>query len=740
MHRHHRRLTPTSRTYRHTRVPAYKVRRPPRLVDPTEPQPAEPAGPAPEHEPIAHHSVSNGQSQAQDNPPVPAEPAIIIAHSTDEPDARTESYVPTSAHDGGAGAAPQVDGAADAGAPPGTPPPAAEYQLTTDIPVAEEIIGPVLPGHDGQQLVAPPPPTVPADPAAPPPNSVDYADYLQSIEAAAARSRAELRGRAVPRMRPQAAATVPLTPASPLSGSGGGAAGAPPWDAPAEMPEGDTPRRVRSRRRKWLLVAAILPVTVSIGLLIYAANLAKTTFDAYNDIHVEATPRERFTINPQGTPEVVPTEEVAQILPDWDKKDKVNILLLGIDPRPDDEEPPRSDTIIVVNIDPEAEVVTMMSIPRDVWVYIPGFREDKINAAYPLGEANAASVPGGGPTLVAQTIEANFGIPIHYFATVDFDGFRKIVDTIGGVFIDVPAPVKDDQYPTEDYGLTRVYFPTGLQKMDGETALRYARTRHGDNDVARGDRQQQVLRAIRAQATTLGLITRATELISEIGDAVRTDLNFNQMLALANLGRNISGENIQSINLWELGLLYEHDPEYEGDAFYFEADWQGVHALMAQYFAITPEPTPTPEATATMTPGPTETATEEATSTSEATATDETTATTSEATATLPGQPVPGPGVNLALPVVVQNSSGIDLLATDSVALLSAAGFTELYVDSTDVTLPTTVIYDNVGSPDTALYVAGLLGLPPSVIQPSNGGTALLVVLGEDVPLDVLRP
>jgi len=588
---------------------------------------------------------------------------------------------------------------------------------------------------------------------------LDYADYLTSIEAAAARSRAEQRGRAVPRMRP-AAVVVASEPSAPTlvaadaAVTAGSANGQPP-NRTARGRQGRQPRRGKDPRpwhkrpKSWFIIAAMVPVSLSIVLAIYFGNLAKSTYDAYNQIHVDPTPRQRIEINPQGTPEVVPTDEVAALLPDWDKKEKVNILLLGIDPRPDDTDPPRSDTIIVVHVDPANETVATMSIPRDLLVEIPGFGEDKINAAYPLGEANSDSIPGGGPALVAETIEANFGIPIHYFATVDFDGFRKIVDTIGGVVLDVPAPVKDDQYPTEDYGLTRVYFPTGLQKMDGEQALEYARTRHSDNDIARGDRQQQVLQAIREQAISLNLISNASELISEVGDSVRTDLNFNQMLALANLGRKIGQDNIQTINLWDMGLITEHDPESEDDPFYFQADWDGVRQIMADRFAVEPPATPTPEPTATPSEEPTSTATATVTPTDTVTAgeaspsTNDAAPTVTDSTTIAPDDTPtvgPGPNVNFAAPVVVQNSSGIDLLATDGVDILTSAGFSEVYPDASDQPLPNTVIYDNVGSPETALYVAQLLGLPATAIQPGIGGTAILVVLGEDVPLSVLRP
>jgi LCP family protein required for cell wall assembly len=122
----------------------------------------------------------------------------------------------------------------------------------------------------------------------------------------------------------------------------------------------------------------------------------------------------------------------------------VTIQLLGVDSREGETDPPRSDTMIVVRVDPVAKRVDMLSIPRDLLVEIPGFYATKINAAYPFGEANDDEIPGGGPTLAAQTVEYNFGIRIDYFAEVDIAGMERIIDILGGVMVDVERIVKDD--------------------------------------------------------------------------------------------------------------------------------------------------------------------------------------------------------------------------------------------------------------------------------------------------------
>ncbi|MCX7624087.1 MAG: LCP family protein [Thermomicrobium sp.] len=331
------------------------------------------------------------------------------------------------------------------------------------------------------------------------------------------------------------------------------------------------------RRPPVRLLFGILAIVVVAGLLAYLGPLALASWRAYQRVFVTPLPRATVVVNEQGTPEVVllTADDPAVQLPDWDEKDRINILLLGVDRR-EAEEVPRSDTIIVVTIDPLTKEVSMLSIPRDLLVTIPGYGQDKINAAYALG----ASSPITGPGLVRATIEYNFGIPIHYYAEVDFDGFVRIVDTLGGVVVDVPAPIKDDEYPGEDYNYTRIYFAPGLQHMDGRTALRYVRTRHDDNDFSRGYRQQQVLRALREQGLRLGLIRKAPQLVDSLGDTVRTDLSPTQVLALAKLGTAIPRDRIRSFTLLQATTSY-WEP---GQPFYLLPDWNAIQAVLDEMF------------------------------------------------------------------------------------------------------------------------------------------------------------
>jgi LCP family protein required for cell wall assembly len=328
--------------------------------------------------------------------------------------------------------------------------------------------------------------------------------------------------------------------------------------------------------RSAIIAIVILSLT---GILAIAGPIALRSYQAYQDVFVTQVPDQPggFTanLNEQGTPVIVANStDVAAQIPEWDGTSRLTLLLLGVDRREGDYA--RSDTIILVNVDPVEKTARMLSIPRDLKVIIPGFGAHKINAAYAFGDANA-NVPGGGPGLMMRTIETNFGINIDYFAEVDFNGFVKIVNTVGGVTLDVPYPIRDNEYPAPNNQYMRIYFPSGWQHMNGERVLQYARTRHDDGDGRRSARQQQVLLSLRQQALTLGLIKQAPTLISEVGDTVRTDLSADQALKLARLATEIDQAHIQQMTL---------DPAlitWQTDEFYFQGDWAMIGDIMTEF-------------------------------------------------------------------------------------------------------------------------------------------------------------
>ena len=287
-------------------------------------------------------------------------------------------------------------------------------------------------------------------------------------------------------------------------------------------------------------VLAILGVAF-IAIYIYVSHTVDTISQALNNVF---QPPVVSHVGADGTP-------VPVVYPDWGTQ-PVNILLMGLDYRPatdTSEADTRADTQIIVHIDPVAKSAAMVAIPRDLWVPIPDFPDGRINSAYQLGETNKDRIPGGGPVLAMSTIEQNFDIQIQYYAKVDFKGFEQILDTIGGVTIDVPRPLVDNEYPLGNYGVTRLYIPAGLQHMDGRTALAYARSRHADSDLGRNSRQEQVLLAVRQQGLNLNLITKLNELAGELSTAVETNLSVEQVGSLYQLSKGIDKSSIQTVSI-----------------------------------------------------------------------------------------------------------------------------------------------------------------------------------------------
>lgn len=245
-------------------------------------------------------------------------------------------------------------------------------------------------------------------------------------------------------------------------------------------------------------------------------------------------------------------------LPDYEQKQRVNILLMGVDGRPD-EKYERTDTMILVTIDPENKTAGMLSIPRDLYVEIPGYYEDRINTAHYKGEKD--QYPGGGAALAMQTVQYNLGVPVHFFVKVDFDGFKQIVDTLGGIDVEVPAAIDDPEYPDNNYGFDPFYIDAGPHHLDGATALKYARTRHTTgSDFGRASRQQQVLMAIKDKALQLGIVPKIPELWATMAGTVQTDLQLIDILELAELADDITSEKIQSVVL-DTNYTVDHTTE-----------------------------------------------------------------------------------------------------------------------------------------------------------------------------------
>lgn len=241
--------------------------------------------------------------------------------------------------------------------------------------------------------------------------------------------------------------------------------------------------------------------------------------------------------------------------PDWDNQERVNILIMGVDRRPSEGTgaPTRTDTMMILTLDPYSKTAGILSIPRDLFVPIPVRQglvlHERVNTANVYGETY--NYPGGGPALAKETVQYNFGVRIHYYLMVDFEGFERLVDAIGGVDVKVERPLIDHLYPTPDYETMSIYIPAGAQHLDGERTLWYVRSRHQDSDFGRIQRQQQVLLAVRERLLQLNMIPRVPQLWGEFKDTVQTDLSLSEILSLAKIAREIGTENITGKSLDE---------------------------------------------------------------------------------------------------------------------------------------------------------------------------------------------
>jgi polyisoprenyl-teichoic acid--peptidoglycan teichoic acid transferase len=201
--------------------------------------------------------------------------------------------------------------------------------------------------------------------------------------------------------------------------------------------------------------------------------------------------------------------------------------------------------MMLLSVDTEDNTASLLSIPRDLYIVIPDRGRDRINTAFVYGAQG--NNPAGGAQLAMATVAYNLGVPVEHYFMVDFQAFTGVIDTLGGITVEVPYNINDPLYPDMNYGYDPLYIPAGAQHFDGQTALKYARTRHQDSDFHRAQRQQQVLMAIRQAVVNQGIddmILRAPLLYQQFRDGVRTDLSIEQLIQLATSFKNIPAENI----------------------------------------------------------------------------------------------------------------------------------------------------------------------------------------------------
>lgn len=306
-----------------------------------------------------------------------------------------------------------------------------------------------------------------------------------------------------------------------------------------------------------LLSVAFVATGVAVSVFVFMTAeavlaAARQPFNPLEEAAIEAASTELPPLVQDGAvPTSAPGEPTPTSIPlaaqELENDDRITIMMMGIDRRPGEPFISRTDTMMILSYSPQTEQVSVLSVPRDLYVVIPGRGRDRINTAFVYGAQG--NNPAGGAELAMRTVEYNLGIAIDHYLLIDFSAFIRAVDAIGGIDVEVPYDINDPTFPDMNYGYDPLYIPAGQQHFDGLTALKYARTRHQDNDFYRARRQQQVLLAVRSKVLSLGpaeMLRQGPFLYQQLEEGIRTDLSLEQIIALANALKDVPEDNIRS--------------------------------------------------------------------------------------------------------------------------------------------------------------------------------------------------
>ncbi len=271
----------------------------------------------------------------------------------------------------------------------------------------------------------------------------------------------------------------------------------------------------------------------------------------------------------------------------WNGHDPVNILVMGVDQRTNEQT--RSDSMIVMRVDPSSHDVKMLSVPRDLFVTIPSadpnrpYGQYKINAAYALGWATPQ---GQGPQYAALTVEDALHVPVNYYAVVKFAGFQSVIDAIGGVNVCVPQAINDDAYPADvGYGFDPLHIRAGCQKMDGTLALKYTRERHAyaQQDLGRVQAQQAVLEGITKGLFSPGTLLRAPGILAVANNALITNMPHSMLPQLGLLLARAKGAHMRHSYINQDGGYVQGG--WLGDQLGLLGHWTKIWGLTTGLFA-----------------------------------------------------------------------------------------------------------------------------------------------------------
>ena len=291
-------------------------------------------------------------------------------------------------------------------------------------------------------------------------------------------------------------------------------------------------------------VVFIVFVVLAITTGVVAFSMMRNFTSSMTILNLPGSPLQKSTSDSGGAQS---SSAAALITPEpWDGKSRVTILVMGLDYRDwQAGDTPHSDTMMLLSIDPVTKAASMLSLPRDLWVNIPGFGYGRINEAYFDGEAN--KLPGGGPELARQTVEQFIGVPVQYYAVIEFNAFIRIIDELGGVQVKPDQPVKIERLE----GGYQEYLEAGkTYTLDGEMALAYIRERHTEGgDIDRARRQQEVILSVRNRILKFDqlpeLIAKAPALYQELSSGIYTNLSLQEAIQLGMLALELDTSQIK---------------------------------------------------------------------------------------------------------------------------------------------------------------------------------------------------
>lgn len=434
-----------------------------------------------------------------------------------------------------------------------------------------------------------------------------------------------------------------------------------------------TPNPRRGRRTSsatlMIVVAVVLALIVLPAVGILAASVLRGVTERLDQV-INGGSRQEAPFTPKLTLSEVGT---------WQGTERLNILLLGIDQRPnEDAGKTRTDTMIILTLDPAGKSAGMLSIPRDLFVPLPNRGQDRINTAHVYG----------GPQYAMETVEYNFGMPIHHYVRVNFNALMTLVDLVGGIDVYVDVDIDDPSYPDMNFGYEPFVIAAGWHHMDGATALKYARTRHGSSDFYRLRRQQQIIMALRDRVLSTDAVTKllpnAPQLLLTLQSSISTDLSPSEVVQLALFAKDLPPERLSRVIVDEKSVQPWTTPS--GGAVLIPVR-ERINQLREELYH--------PPAQAQM---------------------------------VVTGTPEPGR-------IAVHNGTNTKGLAAIAQANLQGKGFTVVELGNATGDHPRTVIIDYHGRQQYIQQLAAALGVPVTAVNATpdtNNPLDALVILGDD--------